>query len=292
MDDLKITERTLDVEQVFRNKNPRLASLIPGFVFRYLRKVIHEPDMNEFLYKNQNLMGLDFVDAIISHFRVRVDVTGDDNIPMSGKYILVSNHPLGGLDGVALMQAVGRKRKDIVFPVNDLLMYLPNLKELFIPINKHGSNSENIELIRSTFASEKIILYFPAGLVSRKQKGGIKDLEWKKTFISRAVQYKRDIIPVYIEGRNSNFFYNLAYLRKNLKIKANIEMMFLPDEMYKQRDKKITIRFGKPINFSVFDKSHNFAEWAAEMRDYIYSDGRTGFIKPFRNNDSFVRSGN
>jgi 1-acyl-sn-glycerol-3-phosphate acyltransferase len=292
MDDLKITERTLDVEQVFRNKNPRLASLIPGFVFRYLRKVIHEPDMNEFLYKNQNLMGLDFVDAIISHFRVRVDVTGDDNIPMSGKYILVSNHPLGGLDGVALMQAVGRKRKDIVFPVNDLLMYLPNLKELFIPINKHGSNSENIELIRSTFASEKIILYFPAGLVSRKQKGGIKDLEWKKTFISRAVQYKRDIIPVYIEGRNSNFFYNLAYIRKNLKIKANIEMMFLPDEMYKQRDKKITIRFGKPINFSVFDKSHNFAEWAAAMRDYIYSEGRTGFTEPFRNNDPFVRSGN
>ena len=155
----------------------------------------------------------------------------------TGRYIIASNHPLGGLDGVALMQVMGRKRKDIVFPVNDILLYLPNLRELFIPINKHGSNNENVEIIQKTFESEKMILYFPAGLVSRKQKGGIMDLEWRKTFISKSKQYKRDIIPVHIDGRNSSFFYSLANLRKMLNIKANIEMLFLPDEMYKQKNK-------------------------------------------------------
>lgn len=282
MDDLIITERTIDLENVFRNKNPRLARWIPFFIFSLLRKIVHEREINDFLYTYRNEKGLGFVDAIIHNFGVRVEVTGDQNIPAEGRFILVSNHPLGALDGVALMQVIGRIRKDIVFPVNDLLMYLPNLNELFIPINKHGSNSENIELIRGTFASGKLILYFPAGLVSRKQQGVIKDLEWKKTFITRAIQFNRDIIPVYIEGKNSNFFYSLANLRKKLHIKANIEMMFLPDEMYKQKNKLIRIIIGKPVPVSVFDKKHSHSEWAAKMRDYVYSQGKTGFRENFK----------
>jgi putative hemolysin len=270
MEGYKITERTINVEKVFRDKSPGLASWIPRFVFSYLRKVIHEQEINDFLYTNREKDGLEFVDSIIEGFGVIVRVKGTENIPVQGRCILAANHPLGGLDGVALMQVIGRVRKDIVFPVNDILTYLPNLQVLFIPVNKHGSNSENLRLFNETFESEKLVLYFPAGLVSRKQNGIIKDLNWKKTFIAKAVQYKRDVLPVFIKGQNSGFFYNLSSLRKKIGIKANIEMLFLPDEMYKQKGKTIEIVIGKPIPYKVFDKRHNNNEWASLVREHVY----------------------
>ena len=281
MEGFKITERTINVEKVFRDKSPGLASWIPRFVFSYLRRVIHEKEINDFLFANREKNGLEFVDAIIDGFGAIVKVKGTEHIPVHGRCILAANHPLGGLDGVALMQMIGRVRKDIVFPVNDILTYLPNLQVLFIPVNKHGSNSENMRVFNETFESEKLVLYFPAGLVSLKQKGIIKDLEWKKTFISKAVQYQRDVLPVFIKGKNSGFFYNLASLRKKLGIKANIEMLFLPDEMYKQKGKTIEIVIGKPIPFQVFDKQRNNNEWAALVKEHVYKFG-SGMPEEFK----------
>jgi putative hemolysin len=168
------------------------------------------------------------------------------------------------------MQAVGKKRRDIKTTMNDIILNLPNLRPLSIPINKHGSNSSNLQNIEDTFASDCIIIYFPAGLVSRKTNGLIKDLPWKKTIISKARKHQRDIIPVYINGRNSNFFYNLANIRKRLKIKANIEMIFLVDEMYKQKNKVIEIRFGKIIPYQTFDKRYSDNEWARLIQDHVY----------------------
>jgi 1-acyl-sn-glycerol-3-phosphate acyltransferase len=207
-------------------------------------------------------------------FGAIIKVTGMENLPETGRAIVASNHPLGGLDGVVLMHVVGRKRKDFLFPVNDLLLFLPPLKPLFIPINKHGSNQENLQILDDSFKSDKLILYFPAGLVSRKQNGKIEDLEWKKTFVSKAVKYKRDIIPTFIDGANSNFFYNLANLRKKLGLKANIEMLYLPDEMFKQFDKTIHITFGAPIPYETFDKRHNYMGWANLVKKYVYSMGQ------------------
>jgi len=193
-------------------------------------------------------------------------------IQSTGRYIIASNHPLGGLDGMALIQVAGRVRKDIVFPVNDLLMNVPGLRPLFIPINKHGKNTENVRIIEETFASDKVVLYFPAGLVSRKQRGGvIRDLAWKKTFITKARQHKRDVVPVYISGRNSDFFYNLANRRKRLGIKANLEMLFLVDEMVKQKDKPIRITFGEPIPYTTFDRSKTDSQWAKWVKEVVYS---------------------
>jgi putative hemolysin len=281
MDAIKITERTINIEHVFKTKSPGLAKWIPGFIFAYLRKILHEQEINEFLYSNRDAYGLDFVDAIIEGFGAIVKVEGEPNIPQEGRYIVAANHPLGGLDGVALMQVIGKVRKDIVFPVNDILTYLPNLQVLFIPINKHGSNTDNIRIIHETFESDKMILYFPAGLVSRKQNGIIKDLEWKKTFIAKAKQYQRDILPVHIEGRNSGFFYNLANLRKKLNIKANIEMLYLPDEMYRQKNKTISIKIGKPIPYQTFDNTFNFNEWAEMVKKHVYLLGINGIEQPF-----------
>jgi len=269
----EISKEFINLEKIFQAKNPRMHRMIPGFVFGYLRRVIHQDGVNAALYEFRDLQGLDFVNAILNRFGVIVESVGLENLPAKGRYLIASNHPLGGLDGMALMREIGRVRTDFLFPVNDLLMNLPNLRELFIPINKHGSNAENIRLFNQTFASDILLLYFPAGLVSRKQKGKIIDLEWKKTFISKAVQYQRDIIPVHISGRNTDFFYSLANWRKRLGIKVNIEMLYLVDEMFKQKDKIIRITFGRPIPVGVFDKRYAHAQWANLLKEHVYDLG-------------------
>lgn len=265
-----ITEKFLDIEKVFSNKNPKLARRLPRFLFSMLKRLIHQDEMNRFIYENRDEWGLDYAAAILRDFRISTEVTGNRYYPPEGRFVIASNHPLGGMDGIALIHEAGKVRKDIVFPVNDLLMNLPNLYELFIPVNKHGSNAENIRLFNDTFASDTLILYFPAGLVSRKQRGRIRDLEWKKTFLTKARNYNRDIIPVYISGKNSNFFYNLANFRKRLGIKANIEMLFLVNEMYKFKGKMIRITFGKPIPITIFDKHKSDQEWATLLREHVY----------------------
>nr|NQU91085.1 1-acyl-sn-glycerol-3-phosphate acyltransferase [Bacteroidota bacterium] len=271
---VEIGKDFINLKKVISDKNPRLIKLLPGFILSYLKRVIHQDELNAAIYKHRNKFGLDFIDSILNEFGVIIETAGLENLPRKGRMIIVSNHPLGGLDGMALMREVGKVRKDFLFPVNDLLMNLPNLKELFIPINKHGSNAENIRIFNRTFESDLLMLYFPAGLVSRKQKGQIIDLEWKKTVVSKAKGFKRDIIPVHIGGKNSNFFYNLANIRKSLGIKANIEMLYLVDEMFMQKDKIIKITFGNPIPYQVFDKRHTDREWAGILKEQVYALGR------------------
>jgi len=264
----------IDLDEILRSKNPRLLKLIPRFVLNYIKRVIHQNQVNEALEKYKDKEGVDFIECILHDFGAKINVKNPENIPPTGRYLLVSNHPLGGLDGMALMLAVGKIRRDILFPVNDILLFLRNMRVLFIPINKHGKNIENKKLLESTFASDVMILYFPAGLCSRKQKGKIFDLEWKNTFIKKAIQHDRDIIPVHIDGRNSNFFYNLANWRKRLGIKANIEMLYLVDEMFKQNNKDINITFGKAISRKVFDDRFNSRIWASKVKEYVYELGK------------------
>jgi putative hemolysin len=262
-----------------------LLKIIPAFIFSILKKIIHQDKINGFIYKHRDKSGLAFVSAMLREFGVKMEVmksptAGTDSdspaeiIPARGRFIIVSNHPLGGLDGLALLHIAGQSRPEVVFPVNDLLMFVPGLRPLFIPINKHGKNTENVEIIHRTFASDKTILYFPAGLVSRKQKGGkILDLDWKKTFVTQARRYQRNIIPVYISGRNTNFFYNVANLRKKLGIKANIEMMLLPHEMMRQNNKTLRLVFGEPVPWTSFDRSHTDMEWAQIIKEKVYRLG-------------------
>ncbi len=265
-----VTPEFIDVGQVIERKSPSLRKRLPKFVLNYLRRIVHEDELNEFLGLYGHLEGIPFIAGALEFMKTKIHVVGLENIPESGKAIVASNHPLGGPDGLALMLTVSKRRNDIVFPVNDILMNVKNLEPLFIPINKHGSNTENIQIINDTFASDKIVCYFPAGLVSRKRKGIIKDLEWHPTFITKARRFKRDIIPTHISGRNTNFFYNIANLRKLLHVKANLEMLYLVDEFQKQKNKSVTITFGKPVSYDVFDHRHTRMEWAARMRDFIY----------------------
>ncbi|NOX86975.1 MAG: glycerol acyltransferase [Chlorobi bacterium] len=268
---LKAGITLIDIDKVIENKSPALKKMLPGFVTGLMKRIIRQEFLNTLLIRHGHLMGTEFIDAVLEDMNTKLDVVGLDNIPEKDRCIVASNHPLGGLDGMALMLAVSKKRSDIVFPVNDLLMNVKNLEPLFIPINKLGSNTENIRIINETFASDKLICYFPFGLVSRKKGGEIKDLEWKPTFITKAKRFKRDIIPTFITGRNTNHFYNIADWRKRLHIKTNFEMMLLPDEMARQKNQTIKITFGKNVSYRFFDKRHSSNEWAELMRQYVYT---------------------
>lgn len=266
-------DNLLDLDKIIENRSPLLKKILPGFVLGYLKRTIYQDRLNYFLTEFHDKMGVDFIDAVLKDINTNLELVGLDNIPKEEKCIVASNHPLGALDGMALMLAVSKVRSDILFPVNDLLLNIKNLKVLFIPINKHGSNAENIKIINDTFASDNLICYYPFGLVSRKQKGEIIDIEWKSTFITKAKRFKRDIIPTHNSGQNSNFFYNLANFRKKIGLKANIEMLYLPSEFFKQGNKTLTITFGKKVPYQFFDKRHTNAEWAEFMRRYIYTLG-------------------
>lgn len=260
----------IDVQKVLADKNPALARIIPGFIVRYLKRIIHQEEINTFLKQHGHLDGLAFVDEVVNMFRPKVTLRGLENLSSDGRFVVASNHPLGGLDGIVLMQAIGKVRPDIQFPVNDILLNIKNLQPLFVPINKHGSNAENIRILNETFEGNAVVCYFPFGLVSRKRKGIIRDLDWKKTFLTKARRYKRDVIPTHISGRNSDFFYRLANLRKTLGIKANLEMLYLVDEFFKQQDQDICITFGKPIPWEFFDRRFNENQWAEKLRGFVY----------------------
>jgi len=262
----------LDVEQVLYSKNPALKKAIPGFLVRYLKRIAHQDELNEFLRIAGNRRDAEFIKAGLEFFRISYKVTGTENIPASGRYIFVSNHPLGGLDGLVFIYELSKYYKSLKFPVNDILMTIKNLSGVFLPINKHGSQDrEAARLIEEAYASGSQILYYPAGLCSRKKKGVIRDLQWHKSFISKSIQYKRDIVPAYFSGRNSDFFYNLSNIRNFLGIRANIEMLYLVDELFKQKGKAIDLVFGEAIPWQTFDKSRSAAEWAEWVKEKSYA---------------------
>jgi hypothetical protein len=265
-------ELKVNIRKVFSEKNPRMAKLLPGFVYRYIERIVHQEFINDILARHKGKIGLDFIHAIFDEFNTAIIVKGDKFIPHEGRFIFASNHPLGGFDGVILIDTVSHYLGEAKFLVNDILMNLRLLDNIFIPINKHGSQSkESALLLDEVYRSNMQILTFPSGMVSRKIKGVIQDLPWKKNFISKAIQYQRDIVPVHFSGKNSNFFYNLANIRKFLHIKWNLEMFFLMDESMKHRNSEITVSFGPTVKWTSLDRSKTHQQWADIIRKKVYS---------------------
>lgn len=263
----------IDIDKVLQSKAPDKYKYIPKFLISYLKKIVHQDEINVFLREAKDEIGVDFLEASMGFLDAKVEVKGKENLPEGGLYTFVSNHPLGGQDGVALGYILGRHYNGKVkYLVNDLLMNLRNLSPLFIPINKTGSQSKDFPaMVKAGFASDNQLIMFPAGLCSRRQKGGaIRDLEWRKTFIIQSVKAQRDVVPIHFEGRNSNFFYNLANISKALGIKFNIAMLYLVDEMFKNKHKTFTVTIGKPIPWQTFDKSKTPAEWAQYVKEIVY----------------------
>lgn len=263
----EIGPQYIDMRKILAAKNVK----VPGLVIRLLNRLLHVEELNEGIYRMRHLFGLDFVNEFLyNDLKVKVDVVHGERLPDEGWPIIAGNHPLGGPDGLALLGAVGRYRKDVLFPVNDFLMYLPGMRPLFVPIDKVHRNTRNVDALEKAFAGENALLYFPAGLCSRKIKGEIVDLEWKPTFIKKSVKYQRDVVPVFFDARNRRRFYSIANWRKRLGIKFNFEMALLPGEMFAQRGKTMTLIVGKPIPYSTFDDRHTAKEWAALVREHIY----------------------
>lgn len=242
----------IDVDKVLENKAPRIKRYIPRFVIKWLRGLIHEDVLNCAIDNYGDQSPLEFIRGAFKILDIRYKVEGFENIDPNGRYIFASNHPFGGMDGLMLSELISGHLGDVRFIGNDILMVVEPLRPLIIPVNKHGRQSrESAETFNAAFNSDIPLLTFPAGLCSRRIKGKITDLEWKSNFVKKSIASERDIVPVHCEGRLSNFFYNLSNTRKRLGVKANLEMLYLVDEMFKQAGNNFNIRFGKPISYKL-----------------------------------------
>lgn len=273
---IEVTEKTIDIDELLRSKLGGKARLVPRFMVNWLKRLIWEDRINEFLWEARNEVGTPWLNHALSYLGNEIVVDGWENLPDAegGKrFTFVSNHPLGGIDGIAIGTVLGKKYgENFKYLVNDLLMNLPGLAPLCIPINKTGKQSRDFpQMVEAGFASDAHMVLFPAGLCSRKIKGKIHDLPWTKTFITKSVQTKRDIVPIYFEGRNSEKFYRIANICKMLHLKINVAMLYLADEMFKNVGKTFKVTIGKPVSWQAFDKSKTHKEWAAYMQDRVYS---------------------
>ncbi|MFO0356736.1 MAG: 1-acyl-sn-glycerol-3-phosphate acyltransferase [Sphingobacteriaceae bacterium] len=265
-------KKFIDIDKVLKEKAPALNKWLPSLMINWLKRKLHEEEINVIMHELKDVYGLDFNAQGLDKLGANIQSVNPHHVPTSGGIIVAANHPLGGLDGMALIKSVGELRSDVRFFVNDVLLSLKNYGDVFVGINKLGSTSaRSLRSMEDVLRSDDAVLFFPAGLVSRKIDGKIIDLDWKKSFVTQAIDHKRMIVPTFIEGENSKFFYNFANFRKNVGIKANIEMLFLPDEMFKQKGNTVKIHYGKPFDPSILDASRSHREWAHVIKRYIYS---------------------
>ena len=269
-----ITEKTIDIEQILKSKMGAKAKFVPRPLVSWLKRIAHQDDVNAFLWESRDKSGVDWLEECVKYLDMTLDIQGMENLPdpQDGKlYTFVSNHPLGGVDGVALGSIIGRHYDGkFRYLVNDLLMNLPGLAPVCIPINKTGNQSRNFPaMVKAGFESDNHMLMFPAGLCSRRRYGVVQDIPWTKTFISKSVEYQRDIVPIHFGGQNSNFFYRLANF-SDMFLPFNLAMLYLVDEMYKNVHKTFTVKIGKPIAWQTFDKTKSPMEWAQIVRGRVY----------------------
>lgn len=266
----------IDVSKVLQAKMPKKYRYVPRFVIKWIERIIHQDELNYLLLKNKDKEGVDFADAVLKDLEIETALVGEENLPApdtAGRYIFVSNHPLGGLDGMALIAMLGHRYGGIKFIVNDMLMQVTPLRSVFLPANKVGRQSHEVARdINEAMAGAGQVATFPAGLCSRcSADGTVSDLAWTKGFISKSVEYRRDVVPIYFDGLNSNFFYRMARLRERIGIKLNIEMVLLPGEVFKNRGQRFTIHVGKPIKWETFTGGRSPKSMAQEVKQIVYN---------------------
>ena len=271
---MTVTEKTIDIDKILHDKLGTKAKFVPGFMVSWLKRIAHQDQVNAYLWESRHLVGTDWLEECVRYLDATLDVVGAENLPAKDDgrlYTFVSNHPLGGEDGVALGAIIGRHYDGrFRYLVNDLLMNLPGLAPVCIPINKTGKQSRDFpKMVEAGFQSDNHMLMFPAGLCSRRKNGVIRDIPWKKTFIVKSVEYQRDVVPIHFGGQNSDFFYRLANFSDRF-LPFNLAMLYLVDEMYKNVHKTFRVAIGKPIPWQTFDKSRKPAEWAQWVQDKVY----------------------
>jgi putative hemolysin len=262
----------IDIANVIATKSPFLKKILPTFVINWLKKLIQQDKINEIMSENEEVYDSAFAQKVLEKIGVFVNCSGLENIPKEGGCIVAANHPLGGVDGIALLVEIAKVRPDVVLIVNDILMNIPNFKTAFIGVNKTGAaGRKQLMAIEELFASDKCVVVFPAGFCSRRIDGKIRDVEWSASFIKKAIKYKKGIIPASITAQNSERFYRINTWRRRLGIKFNAELITLPDEMFKQKGKEMIMEFNPMISYETFSNEKQANEWAQWMREKVYS---------------------
>lgn len=270
----------IDVDSVIRERLPGYYKWIPRPVIKLMENIIHQKDLNYLLEHNAGKSGPDFCRGVLSDLNVRYSIGGEDNLPASADthVTYVCNHPLGALDGIAIIDMVSRRHPgtEIKFIVNDLLTAIKPLSDVFLPVNTHGGQSRlATDRLNAAFGGNGPVIVFPAGLVSRRRKEGIRDLTWRKMFVNKSIEFRRDVVPLHFSGRNSGFFYNFAKIRTHLGLKFNYEMILLPSEVFRCRDARFRIQAGSRIPWTSLRGGIEAEAQAAEIRDIVYALGKS-----------------
>ena len=269
MDELKIAK--VDIGQIVRSEFA--GKKIPGFFIKILKWIGHEEGLNKLFASAPGKKNLEFVDACMDFYQIKCQVKGLENLPSDGKpLIFVSNHPLGALEAICIAHVIGHRcNGKINFYANEILTWVEPLKEKFIPVSKKGyQNRESVKKVQEFFQSDEHVVIFPAGATSRKYGDKIIDLEWHKNFVQKSVEYRRDVVPLYFKGQNSTFFYRLEKFREMIGSKVNFEMLFLVDEIFKQRGNTFTLYIGKPVGWQTFDNTKTPGQWAQTVKKMVY----------------------
>ncbi len=264
----------IDVGGVLASRLGGKARFVPRFLVRWLEKLICQDKLNQLLESNYPLRGAEFCDGVLCDLDVTIDIRNENLLPKNPRCIIVSNHPLGGLDGMSMISWLSRHyNRPVHFVVNDLLMAVEPLTDCFVPVNKHGRQSRSsLGSLEEALAGDGPVVIYPAGLCSRLGDDGVvADLAWNKMFVTKAIESRRDIVPVHFDGHNSPSFYRWARIRQRLGIKFNFEMLLLPREVFRSRGKTFTITCGTPVPWQSLEGGAKAASTAAQLRRQVYA---------------------
>jgi putative hemolysin len=273
----------IDIAASIKESDSEFLKKLPYFLVRCIEKIIRQDELNRILEKYKDCQGADFHRSIIKEFNLTLEIEGLENLPENGKCFFLANHPFGIIDGLALTKTVIEKYGTFKAIGNESFEFIPNLRPYIALVNPYGMSSKAyVTALEEVYQSDVAITHFPAGEVSRRYHGRIQDCPWQKSFITRSVSCKRDIVPFYFHGKNSNLFYGINLVRRALGIKTNIELMLLPREMFLKRNKTIRLKIGKPISWQKFDTSKTHIQWAQKVREHVYSMSEpNGSVKDF-----------
>lgn len=238
----------IDIQKEIEKKFPKIKekeNVLKKSLLKIAKKIVHEDSINQFLSQNSHLKGFDFVDAVLDYFDFDYTVSSNDlqNIPSTGKVIIIANHPLGGLDALCLLKLVGQIRKDVKILANDFLVGFEALHSLMIPLDnfKDRQSKESIKKIYEALNNEEAIIIFPAGEVSRATPKGVKDPAWNKGFLNFAKNSNSAILPIFLDAKNSKTFYTISLINKTFST------LLLSNEMFNKKSKNINIKIGQII---------------------------------------------
>jgi hypothetical protein len=274
-------DKIIDVEKILKTSFPK-SKYLPKPIINFLKRYLFEKELNDIVEANRDLQGFDWVNGILHYFNITLEVNHEQYASLPGRYIFVPNHNLGGLDGLAVFSIIARYHKTAKSLSNDYLLLIPNTRSLIIPVSrKSNSTKEFLSKVDEYYASDEQMLVFPAGFVARKKKGIVQDPEWTKSFVAKAIQHKRWIVPVYMDTKNQTSFYrNYKYRKLISKITGlNIERFFLLRQSFTHYNNTFKMNFGKPFSYEIFDKSRDHHQWAQAVREHVYKLGMNNDIE-------------